>query len=101
MMLTWRVLVGSFKNPPPGTPVGKPVEDGKLGLGQKVDDLEDPVARENFRVVIIRPEVVEQLDLSEPDKARRWRFTYVGSGEEESKEGAEVIGEWKKEELWP
>lgn len=94
---------GSFKNPPPGTPVGKPPSDPNQGLGQKVMDLEDPVARQNFRVVIIKPEEVEQLDLSEPDKARRWKFTYLGEGAAKGtgQEGAEVIGEWKREELWP
>ena len=45
---------GSFKNPAPGTPVGVPSPDKSLGLGQKVDDLEDEVARKNFRVVIIK-----------------------------------------------
>lgn len=44
---------GSFRNPPPGSKVGEKVAEG-LGLGQKVDDLEDEVARENFRVVIIK-----------------------------------------------
>jgi pyridoxamine 5'-phosphate oxidase len=62
-----------------------------LSLGQQVNDLHDKVARKNFRVLIIIPEEVEQIDLSEPDQARRWKFTYVGG------EG----GDWKKEELWP
>lgn len=94
---------GSFKNPPPGTPVAIPVADKALGLGQKVDDLHDEVARRNFRVVVVRPDEVEQLDLSEPDKARRWRFTFIGSEGEHGKEGqsGEVVGEWRKEELWP
>ncbi|PQE13690.1 zn 2cys6 transcription factor protein [Rutstroemia sp. NJR-2017a BVV2] len=89
---------GSFKNPVPGTPVSNPPNDKAFSLGQKVSDLNDEVARKNFRVVVIKPESVEQLDLSEPDKARRWRFTYVGpsgGGNEE------IVGEWKKEELWP
>ncbi|CAL3963088.1 unnamed protein product, partial [Diplocarpon coronariae] len=42
----------SFKNPAPGTPIGSQPEG--LGLGQKVSDLEDEVARKNFRVVIIK-----------------------------------------------
>lgn len=96
---------GSFKNPPPGTPVSIPVADKRLGLGQKVGDdgLHDEVARQNFRVVVIRPDEVEQVDLSEPDKARRWRFTYIGPEGEKEKPGlgGEVVGEWKKEELWP
>jgi pyridoxamine 5'-phosphate oxidase len=86
---------GSFKNPAPGTPVGTSPKPGE-GLGQKVSGPleEDEVARRNFRVVVIKANEVEQLDLTEPDKARRWRFTYVGP------EGG-GLGEWNKEELWP
>lgn len=53
-----------------------------------MEDLNDPVARKNFRVIVIKPEEVEQLDLSDPAKARRQQYTYVD-------------GEWKHEELWP
>jgi len=77
--------------------VSKSSGDRELALGQKVDDLHDPVARKNFRVVVIRPEEVEQLDLNDPSRARRWRFTFVG--EKGQADGA--IGEWKMEELWP
>ena len=82
---------GSFRNPPPGTPVkGEPDEEHKLG--QKVGDLEDGVARANFRVVVIMPDEVESVDLSDPATARRKRYTFVeGDGK----------GEWKEEELWP
>ena len=52
--------------------------------------MHDPVARKNFRVVVIKPEEVEQLDISDPAKARRQRYTYV-----------EADGSWKQEELWP
>ena len=96
---------GSFKNPPPGTPVSIPPSDKRLGLGQKVNDLDDEVARSNFSVVIIKPDEVEQVDLSDPDKARRWKFTYVGPitldghpGDGEDKDGEYY---WKREELWP
>ncbi|PVH82101.1 hypothetical protein DL98DRAFT_488796 [Cadophora sp. DSE1049] len=92
---------GSFKNPPPGTPVGVPPPDKRLGLGQKVDDLEDEVARKNFRVVIIKPEVVEMVDLTDPERARRWKYTYVGPNASDAGEHGEILGEWKKEELWP
>jgi pyridoxamine 5'-phosphate oxidase len=85
---------GSFRNPVPGSSVSVPPADKELGLGQQVTDLNDRVARSNFRVCIIRPDEVEQIDLSVPDKARRWKYTYVGP------DGGD-IGEWKKEELWP
>ena len=89
--------VGSWKNPPPGTPTNGQEPDKDHQLGQKVEDLHDPIARENFRVVVIRPEEVEQLDISDPAMARRWKYTFVvekGQGDEEK-------GEWKCEELWP
>lgn len=92
---------GSFKNPVPGSAVSIPPADKNLSLGQKVMDLHDETARRNFRIVIIRPDEVEQLDLSEPDKARRWKFTYIGPGESYPGSSGEDIGEWKKEELWP
>jgi len=86
----------SFANPPPGQPVSKPLEDQSLKLGQKIDDLDHETARKNFRVVIIKPDAVEQVDLTNPDSARRWKYTYVGpSGDDESKGG------WNCEELWP
>jgi pyridoxamine 5'-phosphate oxidase len=86
---------GSFKNPPPGSPVSKVPEDKALALGQQVTDLHDEVTRKNFRVVILRPDEVEQVDLTVPDKARRWKWTFVGNGSSEGKDG------WEKEELWP
>ncbi|KAI9705585.1 MAG: hypothetical protein M1836_006341 [Candelina mexicana] len=80
----------SFKAPPPGTPVSAPLPNKDLALGLKVTDLHDPIARANFRVVVIKPEEVEQLEISDPAKARRFKYSYVG-GE----------GMWKTEELWP
>ena len=47
--------------------------------------------------MIIRPEEVEQLDISDPAKARRWLYTFVV----EKGESGEEKGEWKCEELWP
>lgn len=62
-----------------------------------MEDLHDPIARENFRVAIIRPEEVEQLDISDPATAKRWNYTFVV----EKGQGGEGKGEWKCEELWP
>ena len=59
--------------------------------------LDDPIAREHFRVVVIKPDEVEQTDLSDPAKARRWRYTFVS----EQGPGGETKGEWKVVELWP
>jgi len=89
-------LLGSWRNPPPGTLVkGKPDNDHQLA--QKVTDLNDPIARSNFRVVIIKPEEVEQTDISDPAKARRYKYTFVV----EKSQGTESKGEWIMEELWP
>ena len=61
-----------------------------LKMGETVEDLDDPVSRENFRVVIIKPALVEATDLSDPSKARRQLYTYEESS-----------GQWEHEELWP
>ena len=84
------LCIGSFRAPPPGQPTSKPYDDKNLKLGTKVEDLHDPIARKNFRVVVIKPEVVEQLDISDPEKARRQVYTYNESD-----------GSWKQEECWP
>ncbi|WPH04609.1 Hypothetical protein R9X50_00750100 [Acrodontium crateriforme] len=81
---------GSFSGPPPGQPVDKPYDDKFHPVGDKVHDLNDPVARENFRVVIIKPETVESVDLSDPIKARRQLYRFDDG-----------TGEWSHQELWP
>ncbi|PWY93915.1 hypothetical protein BO94DRAFT_612525 [Aspergillus sclerotioniger CBS 115572] len=81
---------GTFKNPPPGTPRSQDPGKPQLKLGQKVEDLRDEVARANFRVLVIRPEEVERLDLQDPANVTRTRWTAVRDGEE-----------WEEVELWP
>ncbi|KAK0936431.1 hypothetical protein LTR29_011998 [Friedmanniomyces endolithicus] len=81
---------GSFRAPPPGQPVDQPYDDKNLKLGEKVTTLDDPVARENFRVVVIKPEMVESTDLSDPTKSRRQQYRYDGSS-----------GQWSHVETWP
>lgn len=78
---------GTFRNPPPGTPISQSPGEG-LGLGQIVEDLEDGVARENFRVLVIVPEEVDRVDLTDPERGRRWDYRLEGR-------------EWKERELWP
>ncbi|KAL8765411.1 MAG: hypothetical protein Q9209_007517 [Squamulea sp. 1 TL-2023] len=86
-------MKGSWRNPPPGTPVkGEPDKDHQLG--QKVTDLHDPIARSNFRVVVIKPDEVEATDLSNPETARRHKYTFVANAQDGK-------GEWIEEELWP
>jgi hypothetical protein len=88
---------GSFKNPPPGVPVGEQHEDIEMerqhALGMKAAT-DDKLALENFRVVVIVPNEVEAVDLTNPDQSRRWKYTFV-RGEEGS------MNEWKMQELWP
>ncbi|CAA9965103.1 Pyridox oxase 2 domain containing protein [Pyrenophora teres f. maculata] len=86
-------IKGSFKNPPPGQRVSEPYDDKNLALGSKADDLNDAVARKNFRLVVIVPDEVEQTDLSDPEKGRRYRYTFD--------ESAKANGGWRTEELWP
>ncbi|GLI72769.1 hypothetical protein PoHVEF18_000953 [Penicillium ochrochloron] len=68
-----------------------------LRLGQKVTNLHDPVARENFRVVLILPEEVEQLDISDLDDVRRRKWTLVMG--EDDEDGPH--GQWEEAEIWP
>lgn len=83
------MMRGSFRNPPPGTPVANgPGGDG-LGLGQTVDDLEDDTARANFCVVALVPDTVDRLDLSDPARARRWIYSRTDGGA------------WDTVEVWP
>ncbi|KAI0482480.1 pyridoxamine 5'-phosphate oxidase-domain-containing protein [Xylariaceae sp. FL0804] len=79
---------GTFRNPPSGQPITLPVDDG-LALGQKVTDLQDPIARRNFRVVVMVPSEVDRCDLSDPARGRRWKYSLRGDGE------------WEKVEVWP
>ncbi|EOD43249.1 putative atp binding protein [Neofusicoccum parvum UCRNP2] len=86
-------MTAHFGNTPPGLrgrPVTEPYDEENLKLGTKVDDLHHKVARKNFRVVVIRPQEVEQTDLSDPEKARRYLYTY-----------SQDTAEWKTQELWP
>ena len=69
-------------------PPGKPIPDGEDWRSIKpVNDLHDPTARSNFRVVVIRPFEVESLELKDPGK--RYRYTYQ---KDES---------WSEQRVWP
>ncbi|KAL4821415.1 hypothetical protein BDW67DRAFT_150724 [Aspergillus spinulosporus] len=85
------IMRGSFKNPPPGTPRSETPSDPRLRLNQQVEDLKDEVARANFRVLLICPQEMERLDLSNPDDVRKTNWTLVDADK----------GEWKETELWP
>lgn len=85
------LMRGSFRNPPPGTPVSKQPGEGE-GPGQKVEDVHDKIARRNFRVIVVVPEEVDQVDLTNPERGRRWNYKIVET------DGADS---WKVTELWP
>lgn len=97
------LMRGSFANPPPGTPIpregaGDPAER----VGRRVEDLYDPAARANFRVVVIVPREVDQVDLRDPQRPRRWFYRRVAPAE--SGGGGDGLGgdrEWEKMEVWP
>lgn len=81
---------GGFAAPPPGQNVDKPLEGEHLELGEKVEDLHHPIARQHFRVIVIKPDEVESVDLSDPAKSRRQRYKFDSQS-----------GEWSHEETWP
>ncbi len=90
-MLVMLICVqGSFANPPPGQPVDQPYDEKNLTQGQKIEDLHDETSRKNFRVVIIRPDEVESVDLSDPTKSKRQVYKYDSKS-----------GEWSHQECWP
>lgn len=71
-------------------------DNPELRLGQKVTDLHDPVARSNFRVVLIVPDEAEVLDLSNAEDVRRRRWEL-----QEPKVEGNSTGKWIESELWP
>jgi hypothetical protein len=90
-MLLLTNLPGSFKGPHPGRPLSEKPDDPNLSLGQRVEDLHDPTARKHFRVVVIRVEEVDRLDLTNPERGMRWKTTLNNTGHRQ----------WEEVELWP
>ncbi|KAJ5545092.1 FMN-binding split barrel-related protein [Penicillium sp. DV-2018c] len=88
------VARGSFRNPPPGRPRSTVPSEPDLGIGQKVTDLHDPVSRANFRVVVIKPQEVERLDLTDQENGKRWIWKLTGDSCDED-------AEWNQTEVWP
>jgi pyridoxamine 5'-phosphate oxidase len=97
------VMRGSFKNPPPGKPIAEAGDSSEEKLGQKAGHLEDEdLARKNFRVAIITPEEVEQVDLSDPEKSKRWIWTLSEeAGGPGGNEQGKKVQEWNMVETWP
>ncbi|KAI6382038.1 hypothetical protein MCOR25_000917 [Pyricularia grisea] len=95
------MMRGTFKNPPPGTPRAvEPGEGSGLGLGQKVEDLEDDVARGNFLVCVIVPDEVDRVILTKDPQ--RFLYRYVGDEQKNRDGGSEKVdGDWETVELWP
>ncbi|KAI6323743.1 hypothetical protein MCOR34_001728 [Pyricularia oryzae] len=96
------MMRGTFKNPAPGTPRAvEPGEGTGLGMGQKVEDLEDDVARRNFLVCVIVPDEVDRVILTKEDP-QRFVYRYIGDGQknQEGRSG-KVDGDWEMVELWP
>ena len=101
---------GSFANPPPGTPLDVDLgslgpESGggaKLRKGVVVSDEKvlanegiEMLARRNFRVGVVVPEMVERVDLGSEGEARRWVYWWVGGT------GEGIEAGWKGTETWP
>jgi pyridoxamine 5'-phosphate oxidase len=92
---------GAFRNSPPGRARALPVGDARLGLGQRVDDVHDAVARRHFRVVVVVPDEVDRTDLSDPARPRRWVYYYRGGDTESRYPDGLVEDGWEKVEVWP
>ncbi|KAK6533309.1 hypothetical protein TWF694_002261 [Orbilia ellipsospora] len=95
------VLRGSFRNPLPGAPK----ELGTGGLTPKSpigdEELNQEVALDNFRVVVIEPTRVEYLNLDGPLKLV---WVPVGGEAEKSEmlgKFGKVDGDWREVEVWP
>ena len=73
------LMRGSFRGPPPGTPMALGSQAGEE-LGQRVEDLEDEGARRNFRVVVIVPEEVDQVDFPLTSE-KVWRLLRAHDGQ--------------------
>jgi pyridoxamine 5'-phosphate oxidase len=105
------MMRGTFKNPEPGRPKTEPVENPEEKLGQQAGHLADEeLARRNFRVAVITPEEVEQVDLSDPAESKRWVWTLskesggpgvVDSANADGEGKSEKVGEWNMVETWP
>ncbi|KAF4125240.1 hypothetical protein GMORB2_4079 [Geosmithia morbida] len=117
------LMRGTFRNPPPGTRLVKAGakagaeagsdedrtkeaadHDDGLGLGQEVHDLEDEVARRNFCVLVLVPDELDRLDLSNPKRARRWIYSRRSGGDTTASEGARtgtLSDTWDVVEVWP
>ncbi|KAJ6098753.1 hypothetical protein N7467_000288 [Penicillium canescens] len=90
------VARGSFRNPQPGMPRSQSPGNPALSLGQKVTDLHDHVSRNNFRVVVIYPEEVERLDLTNQEDGKRWKWIL-----EEGGANGSLDVQWNETEVWP
>lgn len=95
------IMRGSFRNPPPGVPVALPVDDDRLKVGQQVTDLNDELARSNFRLVVIVPDELDVVDLTDPARSIRWLYTFVGNKSEPTAPGGVIEDGWEKVEVWP
>ncbi|EFR00215.1 hypothetical protein MGYG_03218 [Nannizzia gypsea CBS 118893] len=85
----------TFRQALPGAPKSGPapeLQDSRKGL----IDLADPIARKNFRVVVIKPEEVEYIHDEGPGnvKNERFRWKLVPSD-------SRYTWHWEGEQLWP
>lgn len=70
--------------------MNQPYDDKNLKLGEKLEDIDDAVARKNFRLVIIKPDEVESIDLSDPNSSRRQVYKFDAKSHS-----------WTHTECWP
>ncbi|DAA72923.1 TPA_exp: Uncharacterized protein A8136_4848 [Trichophyton benhamiae CBS 112371] len=85
----------TFRQALPGLPKSGPAPELQ-DSGKGLVDLTDPVARKNFRVVVIKPEEVEYIHDEGPGNIRneRFRWKLVPSD-------SQYTWRWVEEQLWP
>ena len=88
-------VIDTFRQALPGSPKSGPAPELQNG-GKGLVDLTDPVARKNFRVVVIKPEEVEYIHDEGPGNIRnersRWKLVPSDS---------QYTWRWEEEQLWP
>lgn len=83
---------GCFSNPPPNKSTSTSKPNDTLKQAQNIEDLHHAPSRSNFRVVVVRPEVVECMNLAPPPESKRHVWSLRGGRDN---------AHWEEDERWP
>ncbi|KAJ5121362.1 uncharacterized protein N7515_009323 [Penicillium bovifimosum] len=86
LMTQWRIKGTAYAIGDPKRENERQEEASSRHPANLVADLSDPVARANFRVVVIKPEKVERLDLTYQEDGKRWSWKLTGGSCDEDAE---------------